>query len=109
MPFDESLAARIREALDRKRNIEEKKMFGCICFFLNGNALVGVWKDRLIARLGPDNYEEAMMEPYVREFDITGRAMRNWVAVEPEGIEHDEQVTEWIEKATKFVQTLPMK
>src|SRR6185312_158426 len=53
MAFDESLAGRIRDALARKKNIEEKKMFGCICFFLNGNALAGVWKDRLIARLGP--------------------------------------------------------
>lgn len=57
MPFNESLAARIRDALAQRNNIEEKKMFGCICFFLNGNALVGVWKDRLIARLGPEEGE----------------------------------------------------
>ena len=54
MAFDENLAARIRLALARKKSIDEKRMFGCICFFLNGNALAGVWKDRLIARLGPD-------------------------------------------------------
>jgi hypothetical protein len=107
--FSESLAARIRDALARRRNIEEKKMFGCICFFLNGNALVGVWKDRLIARLGPEEGEAALREPYVREFDITGRAMRNWVAVEPEGVEDDGQLTDWIQKATDFVGTLPRK
>ena len=60
MAFDENLAARIRDALARRRNIEEKKMFGCICFLLNGNALAGVWKDRLIARLGPDEAEAAL-------------------------------------------------
>ena len=109
MAFSESLASRIRDVLVSKRNIEEKKMFGCICFLLNGNALVGVWKDRLIARLGPNNYEEAMMEPHVREFDITGRAMRNWVAVEPDGVEDDNQLNGWIERATKFVRTLPKK
>ncbi len=109
MAFSESLAARIRDALARRRNIEEKKMFGCICFFLNGNALVGVWKDRLIARLGPEEGEAALREPYVREFDITGRAMRNWVAVEPEGVEDDGQLTDWIQKATDFVGTLPRK
>ena len=92
MAFDESLAARIRDALARKKNIEEKKMFGCICFFLNGNALAGVWKDRLIARLGPDEGEAALREPHVRAFDITGRPMRNWVAVEPEGVEDDDQL-----------------
>ena len=51
-------------------------MFGCICFLLNGNLLVGVWKDSLIARLGPDEGEAALLEPHVRAFDITGRPMR---------------------------------
>ena len=109
MAFDETLATRIRDALARKKNIEEKKMFGCICFFLNGNALAGVWKDRLIARVGPDDGEAALREPNVRAFDITGRPMRNWVAVEPEGVEDDDQLNAWIEQATKFVRTLPKK
>ncbi len=109
MAFDESLAARIREILAWKRGIEEKKMFGCICFFINGNALVGVWKDRLIARLGPDEGEAALLEPHVRAFDITGQLMRNWVAVEPEGIESGDQLKGWIDLALKFVKTLPAK
>src|SRR5438067_9200433 len=106
MAFDENLAARIREVLARRRGVEEKKMFGCVCFLLNGNALAGVWKDRLIARLGPDEGEAALLEPHVRQFDITGKPMRNWIAVEPEGVEDDDQLKLWIERATKFVKTL---
>ena len=87
MAFSEDLAERIRQRLARRKNVEEKKMFGCICFLLNGNALVGVWKDAFIARLGPDDGEAALREPHVRAFDITGRPMRNWVVVEPEGVE----------------------
>src|SRR5262245_24678206 len=109
MAVDESLAARIRDALARRRNIEEKRMFGCICFFINGNALVGVWKDRLIARLGPDEGEAALLEPHVRQFDITGKPMRNWIAVEPKGVEDDGQLTDWIERALTFVKALPKK
>src|SRR5262245_43828676 len=109
MAFDESLAARIRDALARRRNVEAKKMFGCICFFLNGNALVGVWKDRLIARLGLDEGEAALLEPHVRAFDITGKPMRYWVAVDPEGVEDDDQLEAWVERAIKFVRTLPKK
>ncbi len=109
MAFDKILAGRIRDALALKRGVEEKKMFGCICFMLNGNALAGVWKDSLIARLGPDKGEAALLEPHVRQFDITGRPMRNWVVVEPEGIEDDEQLANWIERAMKFVKTLPGK
>ena len=109
MAFDESLAARIRDALARKKGVEEQKMFGCLCFMLNGNALAGVWKDRLIARLGPDEGEAALLEPHVRAFDITGRPMRKWVAVEPEGVEDDDQLKGWVERAVKFVRTLPKK
>jgi hypothetical protein len=109
MAFDETLAARIRDALSRRKGVEEKKMFGGICFLLNGNLLVGVWKDALIARLGPDEGEAALREAHVRVFDITGRPMRNWVLVEPDGVEDDEQLKGWIERATKFVRTLPKK
>jgi hypothetical protein len=109
MAFDEALAECIRQALARKKGIEEKKMFGCICFFLNGNALAGVWKNGLIARLGSDEGEVALREPQVRAFDITGRPMRNWVVVEPEGVEDDEQLKDWIQRAVKFVGKLPKK
>ena len=109
MAFNEALANRIRRVLARKKGIEEKKMFGCICFFLNGNALAGVWKDRLIARLGPEEGEASLREPHVRQFDITGRPMRNWVAVEPAGVEGDDQLRAWIEWAVKFVKALPKK
>lgn len=109
MAVDESLAARIRDALARTKNVEERKMFGCVCFFLDGNVLAGVWKDALIARLGPDESEAALREPHVKQFDITGKPMRNWVAVEPEGVEDDDQLRWWIERAKKFVRTLPKK
>jgi TfoX/Sxy family transcriptional regulator of competence genes len=109
MAFDESLAQRIRVALARKKNVEEKKMFGGIGSLLNGNMLVGVWKDSLIVRLGPDEGEEALLERQVKEFDITGRAMKGWGMVEPLGVGDDGQVKAWIERAVKFVRTLPAK
>lgn len=109
MAFSESLAGRIRDALARRRGIEEKKMFGGIGFLLNGNMLVGVWKDSLIVRLGPERGEEALLESHVREFDITGKPMKGWVMVEPEGVEDDDQLKEWIDRATRFVKTLPAK
>jgi TfoX/Sxy family transcriptional regulator of competence genes len=109
MGFDETLAGRIRDALARKSGVEEKKMFGGIGFLLNGNMLVGVWKDSLIVRLGPEKGDEALLEPHVKEFDITGRAMKGWVLVAPEGVEDDDRLKEWIERAMKFVKTLAAK
>ena len=109
MAFSEALAERIRHALARRKNVEEKKMFGGVGFLLNGNLLVGVWKDSLIVRLGKGEGEVALLEPHVKEFDITGRTMKGWVLVEPEGIQDDYQFTDWIERAVKFVRTLPAK
>lgn len=109
MAFDENLAERIRHALARKQGIEEKKMFGGICFMLNGNMLVGVWKDSLIVRLGDEQGKEALLEPHVKPFDITGKPMKNWVLVEPKGIEEDDPLKDWIDRALKFVSKLPAK
>jgi TfoX/Sxy family transcriptional regulator of competence genes len=109
MAFDENLAERIRHALARKKGIDEKKMFGGICFMLNGNMLVGVWKDSLIVRRGDDQGEQALLEPHVKPFDITGKPMKNWVVVAPESIEDDSRLSNWIRRAVKFVGKLPAK
>jgi len=109
MAYNETLAARIRKSLGRKKGITEKKMFGGIGFLLNGNTCVGVWKESMIVRLDPDDTEAALRESHVKPFDITGRAMKGWVLVEPDGIGEDAELKQWIQVATKFVGTLPKK
>ena len=109
MAFDEALAERICRGLARKKGIEEKRMFGGIGFLLNGNMLVGVWKESLIVRLGPEEGGEALKEPHVKEFDITGRPMKGWVLVAPQGVEDDDQLRGWVRRGVKFVKTLPAK
>ena len=109
MAFDETLAVRIRRNLARLKNVENKKMFGGIGFLLNGNMLVGVRKESLIALVGSDEYEHAVLEPHVKEFNITGKPMKGWVLVEPQGVVDDEQLNEWIQRALKFVRKLPAK
>jgi hypothetical protein len=71
--------------------------------------LVGVWKDSLIVRLGPEEGQEALLEPHVKEFDITGKAMKGWVLVAPDGVEDDDQLRAWIQCAVKFVGKLAAK
>jgi hypothetical protein len=109
MAFSESLAGRIRDALASCKNIEERKMFGGLGFLLNGNMLVGVWKNSLIARLGPEEGEASLKEAHVKEFDITGRPMKGWIMVGPGGVEVDDQLADWIQRALTFVRTLPAK
>jgi hypothetical protein len=63
MAFDESLAARIRDALSRRKHFEEKKMRGSVCFLFNGNLLVLVWKDLLIGRSAPTTERQRCESP----------------------------------------------
>jgi hypothetical protein len=109
MAYSESLAERIRLALARRRGVVERKMFGGIGFLLHGNMLVGVWQTSLIARVGPNEYQRALQQPHVREFDITGRPMKGWVLVEAGGVESDGQLAAWLARAWEFVETLPAK
>lgn len=109
MAFDENLAVRIRTALARKKGFEEKKMFGGLCFLLNGHMCVGVWKSSLIARIGEHHAGEAMLEQNVRPMDITGKPMKGWIMVAAEGMADDVAVKEWVKKAAKFVGALPAK
>jgi TfoX/Sxy family transcriptional regulator of competence genes len=109
MAFNEELAGRIRQQLAWRKGVEEKKMFGGVGFLLNGNLLVGVWKGSLIVRLGPEEGDEALKELHVSEFDITGRSMKGWVLVAPQGVKDDDQLKGWIERAVEFVGKLPAK
>jgi TfoX/Sxy family transcriptional regulator of competence genes len=109
MAYSESLAYRVRDVLVGQRGITEKKMFGGVAFLLYGNMCIGVWQTSLIVRLGLEQAAMALKEPNVAEFDVTGRPMRGWVMVEAEGLETDEQLRGWIERAIEFVETLPRK
>lgn len=109
MAASKLLVERTRHLLSRRRGIIEKKMFGGVCFLLNGNMLVAVWNDSLIARVGLEQAITALKEPDAREMDITGRPMKGWVIVDPDGIDSDRQLSRWIDLSTVFVQTLPAK
>ena len=111
MGYDEGLAQRIREVLAELGPPPwvEKEMFGGVGFLLRGNMACGVHKDRLIVRVGPEKHEEALARPHARAFDITGRPMKGWMMVGPEGCETDQALREWVREGVEFALTLPAK
>lgn len=64
-------------------------MFGGIGFLLNGNMVWAVYKDDLILRMSPEDANNALYQKYIKPFDITGRAMKVWIMLEPDGIKSD--------------------
>lgn len=109
MPFNESLADRIRPLLAGMTNFDEKKMFGGVGFMVGGNMCCGIHKDYLILRLGPKKAEKALQLEHCRVFDITGRPMKGWVMIDREGYDSDPFLTEWIGQCYQYVTTLPPK
>ena len=104
---DEALVARIRTLMRRRKGCSEQKMFGGVCFMINGNMCVGPWKGSLVVRLDKRDHDSTQSEPHVKPMDITGRVMRGWALVDPAGIESDEELKAWIERGIAFARTLP--
>ncbi len=109
MAYDEGLAQRLSESLAGVPGLVEKKMFGGIGYMVQGNMACGVNGDDLIVRVGPDGYETALAMDDTRPFDITGRPMRGWVMVGPDGYQSDSQLKEWVKRGVEFALTLPAK
>lgn len=109
MPCDERLVARVRAALEKTSGIAERRMFGGVCFTLNGNMVCGVVNRNLMIRIGLDNYQDALKQPHVREMDFTGRAMKGYVFVGADGTKSELALKSWVQYGVTYVSGLPAK
>jgi TfoX/Sxy family transcriptional regulator of competence genes len=107
MAYDEGLAERIRGVFDDRPGITEKKMFGGVAFMVRGHMTVGIVKDELMVRVGPEAYEKLVHEPHARRMDFTGRPMKGFLFVAPEGLERDADLERWIERGLQYATSLP--
>ena len=103
MPYDERLAKRIRRLLDGKYAVEEKKMFGGLAFMVNGYMCCGVTGTDLVVRTGHENLRDALAQPHARPMDFTGRPMKGFVFVSPDGYRTDRDLKDWTRRGLDFV------
>jgi hypothetical protein len=109
VPYDESLAERIRAALAAYGPHSKKKMFGGLAFLVRGNMVCGVVKGEMMARVGPDAYAAALGSPGARPMDFTGRPMTGIVFVGPDGTGTDAGLVAWVARAYAYAGLLPPK
>jgi TfoX/Sxy family transcriptional regulator of competence genes len=110
LTYNQKLAQRIRAILSARPDLIEKKMFGGVGFILHGNMVCGVQGDDMIVRIGVDNNDAALSQPFVRPFmPRVGKPMAGWVLVAPGGIETDQDLQQWVEQGYKFAYALPAK
>lgn len=111
MAYNGELARRVMATLEllKPDQVIGKKMFGGVGYLLNGNMACGVNQDNLIVRVGPDEYVNALEEPHTRHFDMTGKPMRGWVVVLPEGCASDGSLKDWVKRGLDYAASLPPK
>ena len=106
--LDENLAERIRAVLAGTGSVREVRMFGGLCFMLNGNMVAGASKRGLLVRVGKDQHTRALARPDAKRMEMSGRPMEGYVFIDPPP--RDEQtLREWLDLAVAFVNTLAAK
>jgi TfoX/Sxy family transcriptional regulator of competence genes len=103
MAYDEKLADNVRELIAAKhKKIEEKKMFGGLCFMVNAKMCVGVEKERMIVRLNPEKYDEVMEKEGCRPMDFTGKVMKGFVFVDANVLTTKKKLEYWVNLALEY-------
>jgi len=109
MAFDEDLANRVRKILAKVDGVSEKKMFGGLCFLINGNMALGLANDDLMIRVGPESYEKMLAKPNVRKMDFTGKPLKGFLYVGTKGTDSDKDLKKWVSRSIEFAMSLPPK
>jgi len=102
MAFDEYLVNRIRESLVGIKKVEEKNMFGGVCFMVDGKMCIGVVKDEMMCRIDPGMDEIVLEKEGCRRMDFTGKPMKGYVFISDEGMKTKKAFTYWVDLCLEF-------
>ncbi len=103
MPYNEKLADDVRELIAvSNKPIEERKMFGGLCFMVDGKMCVGVESERLMVRLDPAIYEDVINKEGCTPMDFTGKVMKAYVFVDASVLNSRKKLEYWIELALSY-------
>ncbi len=102
MAFDEKLVDRIREHLALQEKVEEKNMFGGVCFMVDGKMCVGVVKDEMMCRIDPAMDEIVLEKTGCRIMDFTGKPMKGYVFISKDGMKTKKDFEYWLALCLEF-------
>ena len=77
-------------------------MMGGLCFMVDDKMCLGVTGSRLMVRLDPEVEAEALKRPGCKPMDFTGRPMKGYVFVHPEGLDSEADLSHWLDLALAF-------
>ena len=116
MAYDEGLAQIFRDDLSARGDaISEVKMFGGLLFKHQGHMLCGVHKvkatgeDGAMFRVGPDNYEAALMIDGIEKLTFTKTPMKGLVETDADIFSNDKKRARLVAIALDFTGGLKPK
>ena len=105
MAYDEYLADRIKKSFkSQNTSFETRKMMGGLVFFVDKKMCCGIHFDKkkecdlLMARVGIDASPKLIDNIKSHPMDFTGRPMKGYIFVTPNGFDLDEDLDFWIKK-----------
>jgi TfoX/Sxy family transcriptional regulator of competence genes len=110
MAYDEALADRVRELIDNRPYVTEKKMFGGLGWLVHGNmAVAALGHGGAMVRVDKDEYERLLEEPGAVEMVMHDRPMRGWIRLDDATCESEERLRPWVERGLAYAESLPRK
>jgi TfoX/Sxy family transcriptional regulator of competence genes len=103
MPYNEKLADRTREIVAAThKNVEEKKMFGGLCFMVNDKMCVGVKADHIMVRIDPVKYTDAMEQEGCKPMVHGKKIMKAFLYVDADVVKTKKKLEYWLELALDY-------
>ncbi|MEO6730372.1 MAG: TfoX/Sxy family protein [Ferruginibacter sp.] len=103
MGYNEQLANRVRETITvTHQQVDEIKMFGGICFMVNGKMCAGVQKERLLVRLDPAIFEQAIEEEGCMPMEVSGKVSKGFVLVDGPELTTKKKLEYWLKLALEY-------
>lgn len=103
MAYDQNLSDRVERALKSTGTyFETKHMFGGVAFMVDDKMCLGIVKEDLMARVGPEKEAEALSQDGARPMEFTGRPLKGYVYVAPDAIDTDDRLSMWVQWALEF-------
>lgn len=110
MPYDVTVANRIRDVLPEGPGISEQRMFGGLAFLVGGHmAVAASGGGGILVRVDPAETSSLLAEPQVAGMEMGGRAMDGWVRVSSEAVVTQDALRAWVERGVAYARSLPPK
>ena len=106
---DLGLAVRLDDIMSGMLEMEVTRMFGGYGFLINGHMCLSVWDDRLVIRIGTDGWNAICNQPHVGPKDFTGKVMKGWAMIQPDGLSEDDDLRHYVDMAVMVCAVLPTK